>query len=106
MLDETSQTKTTGQEERRYTPSERVARLREAAMQREPDSFLHWHRSYYFLEGWMEADGQPLPMRHAAGFARFLENVPVRLFPNELLVGDHGNGGDICNLRAVNSRSI
>jgi len=103
MLDETSQTKTTGQEERRYTPSERVARLREAAMQREPDSFLHWHRSYYFLEGWMEADGQPLPMRHAAGFARFLENVPVRLFPNELLVGDHGNGGDICNLRAVNS---
>jgi len=72
-------------------------------MQRQTDSFLHWHRAYYYLEGWMEAEGDPLPLRHAAGFARFLENVPVRLHPGELLIGEHGNGGDLCNLRAVNS---
>ena len=80
-----------------YTVSPRIAGLRERAMAQDPELFFGGRRLYYYLQGWMGADGQPLPLRNAAALANVIAQMPVKMTPGELLVGEHGNNGDTCN---------
>ncbi len=75
-----------------YQPSERLLRRRDRVLA-SPSALSTdaWWRPYYYLQGWREAEGEPLPLRNAAGLARVIEKMPVRLAEEELLVGEHGN---------------
>lgn len=85
----------------RYTPSDHILRLRERALAQPPELFADaWWRPYYYTEGWMAAEGQPLPLRNVAGLARVIESFPVRMVEGEVLVGEHGNPVDRPNFSA------
>ncbi|HEY3396032.1 MAG TPA: pyruvate formate lyase family protein [Armatimonadota bacterium] len=84
--------------EYRYQPSARIESLREQTLACPPqDSPDGWWRGYFYLSGWEQAAGQPLPLRNAAALAEVIENMPPRLSPGELLVGIHANGGPMVN---------
>jgi hypothetical protein len=101
---------------RTYRPSERIEQLRARALNQGPELFQDaWQRAYLYLEGWMgasqvskltipklepECSAQPLPLRNAEALGHVIECMPVRLYPGELLVGQHSNGGDSLNFRA------
>lgn len=101
---------------RAYEPTPRIRRLREQALAQGPELFQDsWLRPYLYLEGWMGVtdqptgrihgiipvlEGHPLPLRNAAALANVIEHMPVRLYPGELIVGQHSNGGDGVNFRA------
>ncbi|NLO74015.1 MAG: hypothetical protein GX100_07940, partial [candidate division WS1 bacterium] len=101
---------------RTYRPSERIEQLRARALNQGPELFQDaWRRAYLYLEGWMgasqvskltipklepECSAQPLPLRNAEALGHVIECMPVRLYPGELLVGQHSNGGDSLNFRA------
>jgi len=53
------------------------------------------YRHYYYLEGWMAAAGESLPMRSAAALANAIEKMPVELAGGELLIGEHGGNDAI-----------
>jgi len=53
--------------------------------------FLPMFRPYYYLEGWMSAKGESLPMRNVAGLCRVVENMPLLLHPGEIIVGESGD---------------
>ena len=80
-----------------YIPSPRIARLRERAVAQDPELFFGGRRFYYYLQGWMAAEGQPLPLRNASALASVIRHMPVKMVPGELLVGEHGNNGDYSN---------
>ncbi|MCX7598786.1 MAG: hypothetical protein N2512_07940 [Armatimonadetes bacterium] len=81
-----------------YEPSPRIMALRERALAQPPELFQDaWLRAYYWMEGWMAADGQPLPLRTAEALARVIENMPARMVNGELIVGEHSNGGVLIN---------
>ncbi|MHB0939454.1 MAG: pyruvate formate lyase family protein [Armatimonadota bacterium] len=81
-----------------YKPSPRIAKLRERAVARDPELFFGGRRFYYYLQGWMAAEGQPLPLRNASALAHVIRHMPVKMIPGELLIGEHGNNGDYSNL--------
>jgi formate C-acetyltransferase len=82
----------------RYRPTDRIAALRERALAQPPELFQDAPlRAYFYMEGWMAADGQALPLRCAAALANIVANMPARMFPGEILVGEHSNGGDLLN---------
>ncbi len=84
-----------------YRPSDRIAALRERAMARPAELMFGARREYHYVEGWMRAEGQPLPMRNAEALANVIERMPVVLHPGELLVGEHGNDWDLSNFRPL-----
>ncbi len=75
-----------------YQPSERIERLRER-MLAQPEELFHgrWYCPYYYLEGWLAAEGQSLPIRNARGLANVIERMPVRITDGDLIAGEHGN---------------
>jgi formate C-acetyltransferase len=79
---------------------DRISRLRDRALAWNPDPLLGWLRDYLYLEGWMAADGMALPIRNAAALANVVERMPAVLSEDDLLVGEHGNGGETLNFRA------
>ncbi|HET6455979.1 MAG TPA: pyruvate formate lyase family protein [Armatimonadota bacterium] len=75
----------------RYQPSERIKELWDRA-QRQPDEmFLPMFRDYYYLEGWMAARNEPLPIRNAAGLCSVIERMPLLISPGEIIVGESGD---------------
>jgi len=81
-----------------YSPSPRIARLRERALAQPPALFFGGRRFYYYLQGWTAAEGQPLPLRNAMALANVIRRMPVKMMPGELLAGEHGNNTDYSNL--------
>ncbi len=75
----------------RYQPSERIQKLWEHARTQPDEMFLPIFRDYYYLEGWMSARNDALPIRNAAGLCNVIENMPLLLFPNEVIVGESGD---------------
>lgn len=77
-----------------YSPSPRIAKLRERALKQDPDIFIKGLRGYFFMEGWMKSKGLPLSMRTSASLANIIENMPIKMIAGELLVGEHGSPGN------------
>ena len=44
-------------------------------------------RGTYYMESWKETEGQPIQLRIARAVKKVLENVPVAIFDDELVVG-------------------
>ena len=81
-----------------YVPSPRIAALRERVLAQPPELCQDaWLRAYYWMDGWMAAEGQPLPLRTAEALARVIENMPARMTDGEIIVGEHSNGGVLIN---------
>ncbi|MBP6964842.1 MAG: hypothetical protein KBC96_10600 [Armatimonadetes bacterium] len=75
-----------------YRPSARIKRLRER-MLAQPEELFHGRAycPYYYLEGWMAHEGEPLPTRNAYALANIIERMPARITDGELIAGEHGN---------------
>jgi formate C-acetyltransferase len=74
-----------------YQPSPRVQRLRDFAITQQAERYWgYWLHLYYYLQGWMQAEGQPLAMRTTAAYAHVIREMPVKLRPDDLLAGEHG----------------
>jgi len=85
-----------------YTPPERLGRLRERALAQPDDMFLPALRPYYYLEGWMAAEGDCLAVRNAKALANVIERMPPLLFDGDILVGESGDrqGDGLINFSA------
>ena len=44
-------------------------------------------RGTYYMESWKETEGQPIQLRIARAVKKVLENIPVAIFDDELMVG-------------------
>lgn len=44
-------------------------------------------RAVLFTESWISTEGEPVIIRRAKGFKHVLENIPVNIWPDELIVG-------------------
>jgi len=53
--------------------------------------FLPMFRPYYYLEGWMAAENEPLPIRSVAGLCNVIENMPALMSAGEVIVGEGGD---------------
>ncbi len=65
-----------------YSPSPRIARLRDRAMTHGAERNMGWLRDYLYMQGWMcspAAKRKTLPMRNAAALANVIEHMPARL---------------------------
>ncbi|HSV75265.1 MAG TPA: pyruvate formate lyase family protein [Chthonomonadales bacterium] len=80
--------------------SPQVEALRERALGWLPERRFGWLRDCLYLEGWMAAEGQPLPLRNAEALAHVVESMPVWLEEGDLLAGEHGGDPELVNLRA------
>ena len=74
-----------------YRPSVRIERLWQRAQGQPEEVFLPGLRAYHYLEGWMTAKGEPLPMRNVCALCSVFENMPLVMFPGEIIVGENGN---------------
>jgi pyruvate formate-lyase/glycerol dehydratase family glycyl radical enzyme len=74
-----------------YQPSTRIQSLRERALSQPEELFLPVFRPYYYLEGWMSEPNAPLSMRNVAGLCSVIDNMPLVLFPGEIIVGENGD---------------
>lgn len=74
-----------------YRPSDRVEKLWQRTQTQPDEMFLHGFRPYYYLEGWMRAKGESLPLRNAFALCNVIENMPPVIFPGEVIVGESGN---------------
>ena len=83
-----------------YTPSSRIARLRDDAMGNGAARNTGWLRDYWYMRGWNSADATALPMRNAGALAAVIEHMPVKLKPGDLLAGQHGSDHGMVNFRA------
>ncbi|MBL9172189.1 MAG: hypothetical protein JNL10_01520 [Verrucomicrobiales bacterium] len=66
--------------------TERVTRMYAAIRTFGPPR-LTLDRALFFTESLRETEGQPLVLRWAKALKRFVEKVPVTIFPDELIVG-------------------
>ena len=74
-----------------YQPSERIEKLWERAQGQRDEMFLPMCRPYYYLEGWMAAQHEPLPIRNAAGLCNVIDNMPLLMSAGEIIVGESGD---------------
>ncbi|MFC1966395.1 pyruvate formate lyase family protein [Chloroflexota bacterium] len=65
--------------------NERLKGLKERYLDTTPQ--LASERGTYYAESWRETEGQPIQLRIARAVKRVLENIPVPIFDNELVVG-------------------
>ncbi len=63
----------------------RVARLRDRALK--APIHICAHRTRIASESWRETEGQPLHLRRAKLFAKLCDEMPLRIFDEELIVG-------------------
>ncbi len=64
----------------------RIERLKEATLRRTKDA--HWDRARLVTESYRKTEGEPIILRRAKALAHFIENAPIQIFEEELLVGD------------------
>ena len=74
-----------------YEPTSRIETLRERALAQPDAMFLPMHRPYFYVEGWMDAKGESLPIRNAKALANVIRKMPVLLFDEEIIVGESGD---------------
>ena len=74
-----------------YKPSERILKLRERALAQPDDMFLPVFRPYYYLEGWMTNSDATLPIRNAAALCSVIDNMPLVMVDDEIIVGESGD---------------
>ena len=65
--------------------NERLKGLKERYLDTTPQ--LASERGTYYAESWRETEGQPIQLRIAKAGKKVLENIPVPIFDNELVVG-------------------
>ena len=65
--------------------SARIQRLKEAVLSDTPDRYVP--RAVLVTESYAETEGQPQFLRQAKALARVIEGYPVRIDPDELIVG-------------------
>ncbi|MFH1559965.1 MAG: pyruvate formate lyase family protein [Chloroflexota bacterium] len=65
--------------------NERLKGLKECYLDTVPE--LASERGTYYAQSWRETEGQPIQLRLAQAVKKVLENVPVSIFENELVVG-------------------
>ena len=68
----------------------RVRELRDMIPARAGAAF--YSRRILWAESYRSTEGQPQVMRQAKAFAHLLNNVPISIFPGELIVGAHPKG--------------
>ncbi len=56
--------------------------------------YLSILRTRIYTEVWKETEGEPPGIRRAKAFARYLDNVPIFIRPNALLVGFYGESAN------------
>ncbi len=66
--------------------SERLQRLKAQTLERVRDE--HLDRARLVTEAYEETIGEPICLRRARAIGRFLERAPIRIWDDELLVGD------------------
>jgi formate C-acetyltransferase len=64
----------------------RCARLKQQAISHPPGSSLD--RARLVTEAYRRTEGQPIVLRRAAGLAAALRDIPIAVFPEELIIGD------------------
>jgi pyruvate formate-lyase/glycerol dehydratase family glycyl radical enzyme len=69
----------------KYPTAERVVKLKDAILS-EPMSIVA-DRSHIVTEYYKRTDGVPTPLRRAGAFKEFLENMSIKIFDDELVVG-------------------
>jgi pyruvate formate-lyase/glycerol dehydratase family glycyl radical enzyme len=78
-----------------YTPSPRMRRLRDRALDNDLSvRRAQGFRGLLFSEGFVAAGGQPLVIRRAEGLAQVIEGMPAEVLEDELLVGHHSLGDE------------
>ena len=65
--------------------NERLKGLKERYLNTKPR--LASERGTYYAQSWRETEGQPIQLRIARAVKHVLENIPVPIFENELVVG-------------------
>ena len=65
--------------------NERLKKLKERYLDTTPE--LASERGTYYAQSWRETEGQPIQLRIARAVKKVLENIPVPIFENELVVG-------------------
>jgi len=56
---------------------------------KEAPVLLSSYASVAFTKSWKETEGEPLTLRWAKAFARIMEEAPIVIFDEELIVGSH-----------------
>jgi formate C-acetyltransferase len=64
----------------------RIDRLREVTLQRTKD--VHLDRARLVTESYKATEGEAIALRRAKAIAHFIENAPIAIFDEELIVGD------------------
>jgi len=52
---------------------------------------FYWRRIFW-AESYQSTEGQPQVIRQAKAFAHLLDNIPIEIYPDELIVGAHPKG--------------
>ncbi len=65
--------------------NERLKRLKEKYLNTNPE--LASERGTYYAKSWRQTEGQPVQLRIGSAIKNVLENIPVPIFENELVVG-------------------
>ena len=65
--------------------NERLKGLKERYLDTTPE--LASERGTYYAQSWRETEGQPIQLRIARAVKNVLDNIPVPIFENELVVG-------------------
>lgn len=65
---------------------ERIQRLKTATLERTQD--VHLDRARLVTESYKQTEGEHIFQRRAKALGHFLDNVPIRIFEDELIVGD------------------
>ena len=63
----------------------RIELLRERMLKSKPSVCIE--RAKYYTESMKQTEGEPMIIRQAKALAHVLENIPVNIFPGELIVG-------------------
>ena len=82
-------------------PTPRVERLREAFFSLEPK--LSIERARIETRILKETEGQPMITRRAKVFAAVVREMPIDIYPDELLVGFTGDGPRCTNISPMNA---
>ena len=65
--------------------SERIGRLKDALLKSRPE--IEADRAVLLTQSYMETEGEPIVTRRAKAFKNILDNIPIVIRPDELVVG-------------------
>lgn len=75
----------------RLSVTERIKRMRQEVVAAEP--ILCSERALLVTKAYEETEGEPIVLRRAKALRKVLENMTVRIWDRELIVGNHGSNG-------------